>query len=64
MGVGFQFFGAIAILIGYWIIALPMSYYFVFKLNYGLTGIWMGPVIAAIFLIVVFLARIFTIDWN
>ncbi|OFY84893.1 MAG: MATE family efflux transporter [Bacteroidetes bacterium RIFCSPLOWO2_12_FULL_35_15] len=29
-------------LIAYWIIGLPMSYFFAFKLNYGVQGVWYG----------------------
>jgi MATE family multidrug resistance protein len=29
-------------LIAYWIIGLPMSYIFAFKLDYGVQGVWYG----------------------
>lgn len=33
------------IFIAYWIIGLPLGYWFAFKLNWGATGVWMGLLI-------------------
>ena len=41
-------------LVAYWIIAVPISYCFAFKLNYGIQGIWwglsIGLIVVAVFL--------------
>lgn len=50
--------------IGYWLIALPLAAFFVFKLDLGVKGLWMGSAAASIFLCVVFTAKFFSTDWK
>jgi len=63
-GIGNQGFGALTTLIAYWGIGIPIASLLVYKLDYGLGGLWTGPLLSSIFLTVTYLGYISTTDWN
>lgn len=47
-GLGKQNYGALILLISFYIVCFPLIYIFVFKKDMGMKGIWMGPAIGGI----------------
>lgn len=62
MALGFQVFGALVTLIGYWIIAVPVSAVLVFGYGYGIAALWVGPLIASVFLTTCYVIKLSTIS--
>ena len=63
-GIGNQGFGAFTTLVGYWGIGIPIASVLVYKLDYGLGGLWAGPLLSSIFLTITFLVYIYFVDWD
>ena len=51
-------------LMGYWVIAIPVSATLVFGYGFGIPGLWIGPLIASIFLTSAYLFKIWQMDWD
>lgn len=51
-------------LVGYWLIAIPVSATLVFGYGYGIPGLWIGPLIASIFLSSSYLIKMRLMDWD
>jgi Na+-driven multidrug efflux pump len=51
-------------LVGYWLIAIPISATLVFGYGYGIPGLWIGPLIASIFLTSSYLIKMRLMDWD
>ena len=54
-GMGLQKYGTPTCIIGYWIIAIPLSYFFGFYLGFGLRGIWFGMPLGVMTIATVFI---------
>ena len=64
-GLGKQNYGAVILLTGFYIVGLPLVYYFVFKRGMEMKGIWMGMVIGGILENVFYMILLFMIfDWD
>jgi Na+-driven multidrug efflux pump len=50
--------------VGYWLIAVPLSATLSFGYGWGITGIWIGPLIASIFLTSSYLIKMRLMDWD
>ena len=53
-GMGKIELGAAACFTGFYMIGLPLSYYFAFRMNLGLMGLWYGIIIGLVFLVVAY----------
>jgi hypothetical protein len=51
-------------LIAYWGIGIPIASLLVYKLNYGLGGLWTGPLLSSIFLTITYVGYIAMTDWE
>ena len=60
---GRQFYGAIVNGTGYMLLGVPISYYCAFVKEMGVSGFWIGPMIAAIFGTIVLNIILCTMDW-
>ena len=47
-GIGKQSYGAALVILCYYFLGLPLIPIFVFKLNLGMEGMWMGPAVATL----------------
>jgi len=45
------------------VIGIPAALVFVFKYEYGIRGIWMGPTIAVVFLTITYMVIFSNINW-
>ena len=52
-----------ATMISYWIYGIPLSYYAMFKLELGITGLWFGPSLAVFLNYVIYERAIYMADW-
>ena len=62
--IGYQTYGFIVCLVGYWVFTVPCAYLFAFHLNLRIVGIWIGVPIGSMFTAISFAAIIFSINWN
>ena len=46
--------GTTACFISFYVIALPLSYTFAFKLGFGLMGLWYGVLLGLVFLVIAY----------
>lgn len=46
---GQQNLGALLVIIGYYVLGIPLGLFFAFKVGFGLLGLWIGLTIALIF---------------
>ena len=60
---GLQRYGAIITACAYFVIGIPSALVFVFKFDFGIRGIWMGPTLAVAFLTVTYMIIFSNIDW-
>ena len=60
---GLQRYGAMITACAYFVIGIPSALVFVFKYDFGIRGIWMGPTLAVIFLTVTYMIIFSNIDW-
>ena len=60
---GLQRYGAIITACAYFVIGIPAALVFVFKYDFGIRGIWMGPTIAVCFLTITYMIIFSKIDW-
>ena len=56
--------GALATMTSYWAFGIPLSYYFAYKLNLGVQGLWIGPTISVILITIFYQLIISSIDWR
>ncbi|KAK6868325.1 putative transporter [Candida tropicalis] len=63
-GQGRQMIGGIMNLIGYYLLALPIAYIFAFILNYKLIGLWLGMLIALMFVSLSQLYFVINSNWD
>jgi multidrug resistance protein, MATE family len=49
----------IIVLIGYWVLAIPLSYFFAFNLQMETKGIWIALLLSLVFVAVLLFARMF-----
>ena len=47
-GIGKTTHASVAGIIAYWLISLPMEYFWAFKLEYGLMGLWYGQTFGSV----------------
>ena len=60
---GRQYLGALVNGSGYMLIGLPISYYCAFVREMGVSGFWIGPMLAALFGTIVLNIILCTMDW-
>ena len=60
---GLQKYGAIITACAYFVIGIPSTLVFVFKYDFGIRGIWMGPTIAVAFLTATYMIIFSNINW-
>ncbi len=48
-GLGKQGAASIGTVIGYWVIGIPISLLCVFKFDWGIVGLWLGPTLGIFF---------------
>ena len=48
----------------YWILGIPLSIFTMFKLGYGLAGLWMGPTLACAVNYLIYYYYVSTADWD
>jgi len=60
---GLQKYGAIITACAYFVIGIPATLVAVFKFDFGIKGIWMGPTLATAFLTVTYMTIFSKIDW-
>jgi len=63
-GCGRQKLGAYTNIIGYWLLALPLSFPLAFNAGLGIRGQYLALSVASICICVVFLTAIYRMDWN
>ena len=63
-GTGQQGKGAIFTSVAYLLVGVPMAYFFTFHAGMGLSGIWLGPTHANVFLAICYNVFISNIDWK
>lgn len=63
-GQGRQKIGGILNLFSYYVIALPCAFLFCFHFNLGLEGLWLGMIIALLFVSILQCYFVFTSDWD
>ncbi|RCK56307.1 Ethionine resistance-conferring protein 1 [Candida viswanathii] len=63
-GQGRQMIGGVMNLIGYYVIALPFAFVFAFVLDFELFGLWMGMLIALMFVSLSQLFFVLTSNWD
>ena len=51
-------------LIAYWVINLPLCYYFAFYLDYGFKGLWIAMTIVLMAIVVAYHIIIASTDWQ
>lgn len=62
-GQGRQKIGSVMSLIAYYIVGLPLEWYWGFKLNFQIFGLWIGLALAVNFLSIVELIIVYKSDW-
>jgi MATE family multidrug resistance protein len=63
-GVGRPAFGGWTNLICYYAVALPLSLWVTFRLNWGLVGLWFGVLVALVIVVVAELCFLMTANWR
>nr|XP_011437638.2 multidrug and toxin extrusion protein 1-like [Crassostrea gigas] len=63
-GIGLHAFGAIFNFIGYYVITLPISIPLMLRTHLGVSGAWWGMIVGSFTVSVIYLIKIFTIDWE
>ena len=63
-GLGKQGVASIGTVIGYWVIGIPLSLLAVFKFDWGIVGLWLGPSIAILFNFCYYFLMITRTDWQ
>jgi multidrug resistance protein, MATE family len=61
---GYQSFSSMVSFVAYWVIALPLTYYFTFTLDLRLKGIWTGMIIGTFTVGVSYIIKIHFINWE
>jgi MATE family multidrug resistance protein len=62
--IGYQKYGSIVSLIGYWFLSIPAAYLFAFTLDLRLIGIWLGVPIGTLVASFSYAIILFSIDWE
>ena len=60
---GKQGLGALIAGSGYFVLGIPLAYYFAFVKMLGISGLWRGFTIATLYIVVCYNVLIFRIDW-
>ena len=60
---GKQGIGALVTSTSYFVCGIPLSYYCAFKMDFGIKGLWFGPLVSAILMTVLYHLIISCIDW-
>jgi len=63
-GLGQQGLASCITLVGYWLIGIPLSLIAVYKLGWGMQGLWLGPTAAIIFNFVFYILFVLRCDWD
>jgi len=63
-GLGKQGMASVGTVIGYWVIGIPFSLLAVFKLEWGIVGLWLGPTIAILFNFCYYFLMVVRTDWQ
>lgn len=63
-GLGRQGAASIGAVIGYWVIGVPFAWLAVFKLEWGIRGLWLGPTLAIMFNFIYFYSLVIRTDWD
>ena len=61
---GLQRYGALFTACAYFVLGIPATLVFVFKYEYGIRGIWMGPTLAVAFLTVTYMIIFSNVNWQ
>ena len=62
-GSGKQASGAIFTLTGYWLLGIPLAYFFALHRDMGIRGLWIGPTAACAYLTLMYTILIMCINW-
>ena len=62
--IGYQKYGSIVSLIGYWVLSIPGAYIFAFVLDLRIVGIWLGVPIGTFIASLSYSIILFTVDWE
>lgn len=62
--IGYQDYGSIASLVGYWVFALPISYYLAFSFELRLVGIWLGVMVGTMITAISNTILLIAADWE
>ena len=60
---GLQKYGAVITLIAYFVFGIPISWYMSFKADWGIRGLWCGPMVAGSFNFFVYVLIFQRTDW-
>lgn len=60
---GKQCTGALLTSTGYFLFGLPTAYYFAIHLEWGIRGIWIGPLVACVYLTLMYNILVMCINW-
>lgn len=63
-GLGKQGMASIGTVTGYWVIGIPIALLAVFKLEWGIAGLWLGPTTAIVFNFFFYFALVMRTDWQ
>lgn len=63
-GLGKQGVSSIGTVIGYWVLGIPISLLAVFKLDWGITGLWLGPTTAITFNLCFYYGMVVKTNWQ
>ncbi len=63
-GLGKQGAASIGTVIGYWVIGIPFALFAVFKLEWGIIGLWLGPSLAILFNFFYYFVMVVRTDWQ
>ena len=64
LAMGYQNFSIWANFISYWLIGLPLTYYIMFPLKYGVYGMWTGMTLGTFLVGFSYLCKIYFTDWE
>ena len=60
---GKQGVASIGTVIGYWLIGIPFALLAVFKLEWGIVGLWLGPSLGILFNFCYYSLMVMRTDW-
>lgn len=63
-GLALQGRASIITMVGYWVIGVPVSCFFVFQLHGGIVGLWTGPAVGIGFNMTCFVILVISTNWQ